>query len=46
LLTQHYDPAYAQSMQRNFVQFAQAGQLTPTDRSTGAMGALASQILA
>lgn len=46
LLTQHYDPAYAQSMQRNFVQFAQAGQLTPTDRSTDAMRTLASQMLA
>lgn len=46
LLTQHYDPAYAQSMQRNFVQFAQAGQLTPTDRSADAMRTLASQMLA
>ncbi len=45
LLTQHYDPAYAQSMQRNFVQFAQAGQLTPTDRSDQAMNALASRML-
>lgn len=46
LLTQHYDPAYAQSMQRNFVQFARAGQLTPTDRSAEAMHTLASQMLA
>jgi tRNA 2-selenouridine synthase len=46
LLTQHYDPAYAQSMQRNFVQFAQAGQLTPTDRSADAMRTLASHMLA
>jgi tRNA 2-selenouridine synthase len=46
LLTQHYDPAYLQSMQRNFLQFAQAGQLTPADRSDEAMGALASQLLA
>ncbi|MDI1245353.1 MAG: tRNA 2-selenouridine(34) synthase MnmH [Rhodoferax sp.] len=45
LLTQHYDPAYAQSMQRNFVQFAQAGQLTPSDRSAQAMASLASQML-
>jgi hypothetical protein len=33
-------------MQRNFVQFAQAGQLTPTDRSADAMRTLASQMLA
>jgi tRNA 2-selenouridine synthase len=46
LLTEHYDPAYLQSMQRNFVQFAQADQLTPTDRSAKAMAALASQLLA
>ena len=46
LLTEHYDPAYTQSMQRNFVQFAQAGQLTPTDRSTDAMLTQASQLLA
>ena len=45
LLTQHYDPAYSQSMQRNFVQFAQAGQLTPTDRSAQAMDSLASRML-
>ncbi|MCF8159813.1 MAG: tRNA 2-selenouridine(34) synthase MnmH [Polaromonas sp.] len=46
LLSQHYDPAYLQSMQRNFGQFAQADQLTPTDRSAKAMAALASQLLA
>ncbi|MDP3193257.1 tRNA 2-selenouridine(34) synthase MnmH [Rhodoferax sp.] len=46
LLTQHYDPAYAQSMQRNFVQFARAAPLTPTDRSAEAMHTLASQMLA
>jgi tRNA 2-selenouridine synthase len=46
LLSQHYDPAYAQSMQRNFVQFAQAAQLTPSDRSARAMHALASRMLA
>jgi len=45
LLTQHYDPAYLQSMQRNFARFAEAGQLTPTDRSTEAMTALAAHIL-
>ncbi len=46
LLTQHYDPAYLQSMQRNFLQFAQAAQLSPADRSEVAMAALASQLLA
>lgn len=45
LLTQHYDPAYLQSMQRNFARFAEAGQLTPTDRSTEAMTALAAHML-
>lgn len=46
LLTQHYDPAYLQSMQRNFVQFPQAVQLNPADRSAAAMTALASHMLA
>ncbi|MEY4099923.1 MAG: hypothetical protein RL300_1094 [Pseudomonadota bacterium] len=45
LLTQHYDPAYLQSMQRNFVQFAQTVQLQPIDRSTAAMTALAKHLL-
>lgn len=45
LLTQHYDPAYLQSMQRNFVQFAQVVQLHPADRSASAMSALAKQLL-
>jgi tRNA 2-selenouridine synthase len=46
LLTQHYDPAYLQSMQRNFVQFPQAVQLNPADRSAAAMTALAGHMLA
>ncbi|MDD3935148.1 tRNA 2-selenouridine(34) synthase MnmH [Rhodoferax sp.] len=45
LLTQHYDPAYLQSMQRNFARFTEAGQLTPTDRSIEAMTALAAHML-
>lgn len=45
LLTQHYDPAYLQSMQRNFVQFAQVVHLHPVDRSASAMSALAKQLL-
>ncbi|HEX5697417.1 MAG TPA: tRNA 2-selenouridine(34) synthase MnmH, partial [Rhodoferax sp.] len=44
LLIQHYDPAYLQSMQRNFVQFPQAVQLKPTDRSVAAMTKLAGQL--
>ena len=44
LLIQHYDPAYLQSMQRNFVQFPQAVQLNPADRSVAAMTQLAGQL--
>jgi len=45
LLTQHYDPAYLQSMQRNFIQFKNAKTIAPTDRSAGAMADLSTQIL-
>ncbi len=45
LLQQHYDPAYQQSMQRNFVQFGQAIALHPTDRSAQAMTQLARQLM-
>jgi tRNA 2-selenouridine synthase len=41
LLVSHYDPVYLQSMERNFVQFAQASRLTPADRSVASMQALA-----
>ena len=41
LLVAHYDPVYLQSMERNFVQFAQASTLSPADRSVGSMQALA-----
>jgi tRNA 2-selenouridine synthase len=41
LLAQHYDPAYGDSMRRNFSQFTQAQVLTPTNRSPQAMQALA-----
>lgn len=41
LLTQHYDPVYQQSMERNFKQYAQARRITPDDRSPAAMGRLA-----
>lgn len=45
LLQQHYDPAYLQSMLRNFVQFGQAKNLNPADRSAAAMTQLARQLL-
>ncbi len=41
LLKQHYDPAYLQSMHRNFAQFVTSENLTPVDRSAGAMTDLA-----
>lgn len=44
LLTQHYDPVYIQSMQRNFAQFGLAQLITPTDHSAGAMAVLAEQL--
>lgn len=45
LLTQHYDPVYLQSMQRNFSQYPQARAITPANRSAQAMGQLAQQVL-
>jgi tRNA 2-selenouridine synthase len=45
LLTQHYDPVYLQSMQRNFRQYPQARSITPSDRSIEAMQRLAEQLL-
>jgi tRNA 2-selenouridine synthase len=45
LLTQHYDPVYLQSMERNFVQYGQARAISPTDRSVKAMQRLALQLL-
>jgi len=45
LLTQHYDPVYLQSMQRNFVQYGHARAISPDDRSVPAMRRLALQIL-
>ena len=44
LLKNHYDPAYLQSMQRNFAQFGTAKNITPTDRSASGMALLAEQI--
>ena len=45
LLTSHYDPAYLQSMQRNFVQFKDSKTIAPSDRSMRAMADLAAQII-
>jgi len=46
LLTQHYDPGYNQSMQRNFRQHASARTLKPHDRSAAAMDSLARALAA
>lgn len=46
LLRCHYDPAYQQSMQRNFVQFKKSKKIAPDNRSISAMADLATQILA
>ena len=45
LLVNHYDPAYFESMQRNFVQFENAKSIAPTDHSIKAMAELAQQLL-
>lgn len=45
LLVNHYDPAYLQSMQRNFSQFNNAKNIAPEDRSIRAMSALALNLL-
>jgi tRNA 2-selenouridine synthase len=46
LLTEHYDPVYVQSMQRNFAQYAKAQEIKPKDRSAQAMQALANEMVA
>jgi tRNA 2-selenouridine synthase len=46
LLVRHYDPVYLQSMQRNFVQYAQARMITARDHSEQAMSDLATSLLA
>jgi len=46
LLHRHYDPVYRHSMQRNFAHFDAAVTLTPADRSTAAMDALATRLMA
>ncbi len=44
LLTEHYDPTYLASMQRNFLHFNNAKIIAPDDHSTGAMARLARKI--
>lgn len=46
LLKKHYDPAYMQSMQRNFALFKESKIIVPNDRSERAMACLAREILA
>lgn len=46
LLINHYDPAYLDSMQRNFVHFIDSRKIAPSDRSARAMTDLAVEILA
>lgn len=45
LLTTHYDPGYAASIERNFTQYGNAETIAPADRSGEAMGALAQEIM-
>jgi tRNA 2-selenouridine synthase len=45
LLTQHYDPVYIQSMQRNFQQYTVAPLIEPDDHSVLAMANLATALL-
>ncbi|MES2939987.1 MAG: tRNA 2-selenouridine(34) synthase MnmH [Pseudomonadota bacterium] len=45
LLVKHYDPGYASSTRRNFVHFADAPVIEPSDRSAAAMGVLARELL-
>lgn len=46
LLVQHYDPAYLQSIQRNFSQYDTARVLVPRDHTAAAMHELAQSLLA
>jgi tRNA 2-selenouridine synthase len=46
LLVHHYDPAYRQSIRRNFERYDKASVLAPRDHSPAAMAALAQTLLA
>ena len=45
LLANHYDPAYFDSMQRNFIHFKNSKTIAPNDRSVRAMADLAHEIM-
>ena len=45
LLTEHYDPVYLQSIERNFTHFAQAQQIVAPNRSALAMRTLAESLV-
>jgi len=45
LLTLHYDPGYARSMERNFSQYPKATPLNAANRSRQTMAGLARAIL-
>lgn len=45
LLTQHYDPAYLQSLQRNFAHSANAKNIAPYDHSMSAMTELSQEVM-
>ncbi len=45
LLTQHYDPVYLQSIERNFSQYSNAPLISPANHSLAAFSALAGQLL-
>ncbi|HYW57877.1 MAG TPA: tRNA 2-selenouridine(34) synthase MnmH [Polaromonas sp.] len=45
LLVRHYDPAYLQSIRRNFTQYGTAKVLTPRDHSEAAMREVAQALL-
>ena len=45
LLTQHYDPVYLQSMERNFKRYGAAQSLTPASRSQASMDVLAASLI-
>lgn len=44
LLAKHYDPGYAGSIARNFLQYAAAREIAPRDRSLAAMAELAQRL--
>ena len=45
LLTKHYDPMYAQSIERNFKQYAQALPLELPDRTPASFAGVASTLI-